>query len=262
MWLSPFYPSALADSSTTSTTTTTSTRRSARWRTSTRWSRAARGPHQGGRRHRPDPSSDRHEWFRAAFAAGRYRERERYIFRDGKGADGELPPNNWPSIFGGGAWRSGSSSPSSARPVVPAPVREGLGRLQLGPPRGPRGLPEDAAVLERPGRGRVPRRRRTRPEEEPGPGLRRLSKDPRGRGAVRGRPAPAGTATRCRTSTPSGAPSSTSTTRRAPPSPRRGSPRTARRATPRPTASARRSTSTCCARASTPGTSTRSSTAT
>jgi alpha-glucosidase len=27
-----------------------------------------------------------------------------YIFRDGKGANGELPPNNWESVFGGNAW--------------------------------------------------------------------------------------------------------------------------------------------------------------
>src|SRR5690606_15400285 len=31
-------------------------------------------------------------------------ERGRYIFRDGRGPDGALPPNNWPSIFGGPAW--------------------------------------------------------------------------------------------------------------------------------------------------------------
>ncbi|MBK7822270.1 MAG: glycoside hydrolase family 13 protein [Tessaracoccus sp.] len=53
----------------------------------------------------PNHSSDRHEWFQAALAAGKGSpERDRYIFRDGKGVDGELPPNNWPSIFGGGAW--------------------------------------------------------------------------------------------------------------------------------------------------------------
>lgn len=31
-------------------------------------------------------------------------EREMFIFRDGKGDDGELPPNNWQSHFGGSAW--------------------------------------------------------------------------------------------------------------------------------------------------------------
>lgn len=53
----------------------------------------------------PNHSSDRHEWFRAALAAGRGSpERERYLFRDGRGANGELPPNAWTSIFGGSAW--------------------------------------------------------------------------------------------------------------------------------------------------------------
>ena len=31
-------------------------------------------------------------------------QRERYIFRDGRGVDGALPPNNWVSVFGGPAW--------------------------------------------------------------------------------------------------------------------------------------------------------------
>lgn len=53
----------------------------------------------------PNHSSDRHEWFRAAVAAGKGSpERERYLFRDGRGEHGELPPNEWTSIFGGGAW--------------------------------------------------------------------------------------------------------------------------------------------------------------
>ena len=53
----------------------------------------------------PNHSSDEHEWFRQAVAAGPGSpERERYIFRDGRGDDGELPPNNWASVFGGRAW--------------------------------------------------------------------------------------------------------------------------------------------------------------
>ncbi|WP_105566108.1 glycoside hydrolase family 13 protein [Microbacterium halophytorum] len=53
----------------------------------------------------PNHTSDQHEWFRAALAAGHGSpERERYIFRDGRGERGELPPNNWQSIFGGAAW--------------------------------------------------------------------------------------------------------------------------------------------------------------
>ncbi|QEO14112.1 glycoside hydrolase family 13 protein [Agromyces intestinalis] len=53
----------------------------------------------------PNHSSDRHEWFQAALAAAPgSAERARYLFRDGRGADGELPPNNWESVFGGRAW--------------------------------------------------------------------------------------------------------------------------------------------------------------
>ncbi len=53
----------------------------------------------------PNHSSDEHAWFRAALAAAPGSpERARYVFRDGRGTDGELPPNNWPSVFGGKAW--------------------------------------------------------------------------------------------------------------------------------------------------------------
>ena len=53
----------------------------------------------------PNHSSSEHPWFQAALrAAPGSRERARYIFRDGKGASGELPPNNWLSNFGGPGW--------------------------------------------------------------------------------------------------------------------------------------------------------------
>jgi len=53
----------------------------------------------------PNHTSDRHAWFLQALAAGREsRERDRYLFRDGRGAAGELPPNDWESLFGGSAW--------------------------------------------------------------------------------------------------------------------------------------------------------------
>ncbi len=53
----------------------------------------------------PNHTSSDHAWFRDALASGPGSpERERYIFRDGRGADGELPPNNWPSVFGGEGW--------------------------------------------------------------------------------------------------------------------------------------------------------------
>jgi alpha-glucosidase len=53
----------------------------------------------------PNHSSDQHAWFQEALrAAPGSKERDRYIFRDGKGANGELPPNNWQAVFGGPAW--------------------------------------------------------------------------------------------------------------------------------------------------------------
>lgn len=53
----------------------------------------------------PNHTSDQHVWFRAALAAGPGSpERARYLFREGRGADGSEPPNNWQSIFGGPAW--------------------------------------------------------------------------------------------------------------------------------------------------------------
>jgi alpha-glucosidase len=53
----------------------------------------------------PNHSSIEHEWFQEALvAAPGSRERVRYLFREGKGKNGELPPNNWESVFGGQAW--------------------------------------------------------------------------------------------------------------------------------------------------------------
>lgn len=53
----------------------------------------------------PNHSSDQHELFQKALkAAPGSPERDMYMFRDGKGENGELPPNNWESVFGGQAW--------------------------------------------------------------------------------------------------------------------------------------------------------------
>ncbi|AJE43508.1 glycoside hydrolase family 13 protein [Streptomyces nodosus] len=50
----------------------------------------------------PNHVSDQHPWFRAARSGGP--ERELFHFRPGRGPDGELPPNDWKSEFGGPAW--------------------------------------------------------------------------------------------------------------------------------------------------------------
>ena len=50
----------------------------------------------------PNHCSDQHKWFQAALKADPgSKERDRFMFREGKGANGELPPNNWQSVFGG-----------------------------------------------------------------------------------------------------------------------------------------------------------------
>jgi alpha-glucosidase len=53
----------------------------------------------------PNHTSAAHRWFREALdAAPGDAARDRYIFRAGRGAHGELPPNDWESVFGGPAW--------------------------------------------------------------------------------------------------------------------------------------------------------------
>ncbi|MFF5051847.1 glycoside hydrolase family 13 protein [Micromonospora sp. NPDC000663] len=53
----------------------------------------------------PNHTSSAHRWFVDALAAGPGSpERARYLFADGRGERGELPPNDWESIFGGPAW--------------------------------------------------------------------------------------------------------------------------------------------------------------
>jgi alpha-glucosidase len=53
----------------------------------------------------PNHGSDQHPWFTAALAAAPgSAQRARFWFRPGRGRDGELPPNDWQSIFGGPAW--------------------------------------------------------------------------------------------------------------------------------------------------------------
>ncbi len=53
----------------------------------------------------PNHTSSEHAWFQEALAAEPGSpERERYLFLPGKGPDGDEPPNNWDSVFGGPAW--------------------------------------------------------------------------------------------------------------------------------------------------------------
>ena len=53
----------------------------------------------------PNHTSNRHRWFQEALAAPPGSPaRDRYVFRDGTGPDGSTPPSDWDSYFGGPAW--------------------------------------------------------------------------------------------------------------------------------------------------------------
>ncbi|MEU7409344.1 glycoside hydrolase family 13 protein [Streptomyces sp. NPDC042638] len=54
----------------------------------------------------PNHTSHLHPWFQEALrAAPGSPARDRYVFRPGRGEHGELPPTDWQSVFGGSAWR-------------------------------------------------------------------------------------------------------------------------------------------------------------
>jgi alpha-glucosidase len=106
IWLSPFYPSPLADGGYDIVDYRDV---DARLGTLADFDDLVRQAHARGIRVIvdivPNHTSDQHPWFTAALAAGRgSAERDRYIFRDGTGPDGEEPPADWLSHFGGPAW--------------------------------------------------------------------------------------------------------------------------------------------------------------
>lgn len=49
-------------------------------------------------------TSDEHMWFEKSRKSKDNPYRDYYIWRDGKGADGKMPPNKWRACFGGSAW--------------------------------------------------------------------------------------------------------------------------------------------------------------
>ncbi|MFF4650847.1 glycoside hydrolase family 13 protein [Streptomyces sp. NPDC001380] len=106
VWLSPFYPSALADGG-----YDVDDYRAVDPRLGTLedFDAMAAALHAAGIRLIvdivPNHSSNRHAWFREALAAPPGSPaRDRYLFRDGGGPDGSLPPSDWQSVFGGPAW--------------------------------------------------------------------------------------------------------------------------------------------------------------
>src|SRR5690242_20126923 len=106
VWLTPFYPSALADGG-----YDVDDYRDVdpRLGTLADFDELVAALHAAGIRVVvdivPNHSSDRHPWFREALAAAPgSRPRRRYLFRDGTGPGGAEPPNDWQSLFGGSAW--------------------------------------------------------------------------------------------------------------------------------------------------------------
>ena len=106
VWLSPFYPSALADGG-----YDVDDYRDVdpRLGTLADFDAMVAALHAAGIRVIvdivPNHSSNRHRWFREALAAASGDPaRDRYIFRDGLGPDRAQPPTDWRAQFGGSAW--------------------------------------------------------------------------------------------------------------------------------------------------------------
>ena len=64
----------------------------------------------------PNHCSNEHPWFLEAVAAPPgSAERARFWFRDGRGPDGDEPPNNWMAAFGGSAWTRVNDDPGDGQ---------------------------------------------------------------------------------------------------------------------------------------------------
>jgi alpha-glucosidase len=106
VWLSPFYPSALADGG---YDVADYRNVDPRLGTLEDFDEMVTALHDAGIRVFvdivPNHSSNLHAWFQEALVSEPGSPaRERYIFRDGQGENGELPPSDWPSHFAPSAW--------------------------------------------------------------------------------------------------------------------------------------------------------------
>ncbi|MGD7707200.1 glycoside hydrolase family 13 protein [Microlunatus sp. Y2014] len=107
VWLSPFYPSALADGG---YDVDDYCDVDPRIGTLAEFDALVARLHEAGLRLIvdivPNHSSDRHAWFVEALASPPGSPaRDRYVFRDGVGPDGDQPPSDWEAMFGGSAWQ-------------------------------------------------------------------------------------------------------------------------------------------------------------
>lgn len=143
IWLSPFYPSPLADGG---YDVADYRNVDPRLGTLADFDEMAAAAHAAGIKVVvdivPNHTSTEHPWFREALAAAPGSpERDRYVFRRGRGETGEPPQRLAVHL------RRASVGAGRGRRVVPAPLCRGAGRPQLGEPRGSRGLQAHAALL-------------------------------------------------------------------------------------------------------------------
>ncbi|MEU4396257.1 glycoside hydrolase family 13 protein [Kribbella sp. NPDC023855] len=106
VWLSPFYPSALADGG---YDVDDYRNVDPRLGTLSDFDELVAALHGAGIKLIvdivPNHTSNLHEWFQEALRSPQGSPaRDRYIFRDGTGPDGSEPPSDWDSVFGGSAW--------------------------------------------------------------------------------------------------------------------------------------------------------------
>lgn len=106
IWLSPFYPSELADGG---YDVIDYRNVDPRLGTMDDFDAMVAAAHDAGLKVMvdivPNHTSNMHAWFQEALASpAGSAARDRYIFRPGAGDHGELPPNGWQSLFGGPAW--------------------------------------------------------------------------------------------------------------------------------------------------------------
>ena len=118
----------------------------------------------------PNHSSSDHPWFQEALAAAPGSpERARYVFREGKGENGDGGSQQLVEQLRRPRLGAGDRGGRVAGAVVPPPLRPDPARLRLDQPRGRRRDGVGAALLARPRCRRLPHRRGPRPGQGRGP---------------------------------------------------------------------------------------------
>ena len=112
LWLSPFYPSALADGG---YDVDDYRNVDPSLGTLDDFDALMAATHEAGLRLMvdivPNHTSNHHPWFREAVMSARGSPaRDRYVIMDGIGPNGSEPPSDWLSVLGGPSWTQGGSA--------------------------------------------------------------------------------------------------------------------------------------------------------